>query len=776
MTLLDVALSAHDAGLCVVPPKQDGSKGPLGTWKRYQADRPTRTQVERWYDEPDRTGIGFVGGAVSGGLELFEFEGRAVEAGLVVRFIEDAKADPALTEIIDRISKGWAETSPSGGLHLHYRCTETGCVKLAKRADGRDLIETKGEGGYMIVAPSNGTVHPQGGAWEAFAGSPVTVATITAEERTLLFDHARRYHEQPAARPGHTEPTGDWQEVRPPRTGDSWMDAVIDDHNARTSWVDVLAGTFEHHHDQGNVAYWHFIGAENQVGATTNAKGTDTLIVFSGTAAGAGWDTYDGNGKAPSYDRFSAHVLITRGRNDTNTRTEVARALRHDGYGPASSTRSPPPNVDAETGEKTGGTSMPSNVDDFFDARFSLDRLRTFARSRRAAPWAATGAALVRCICAVEPFVMLPPTIGGHASLNLFLGLVGPSGSGKGAAEATGADAINFGDLTSWGIGSGEGIPHLYLRRTKAKDGEPAGIEQHTTRLLLRAAEVDTLDALKNRSGSTLLPKIRDAWIGDDLSFGYVDETKRLPLRAHSYRLGLIVGIQPERAGVLLDHADDGTPQRFAWMPSRDPDVPIVAPDEPEPLPAWKCPTWPAATSGRSVLTVCSEATHAMDQAAVARHRGEVGALDGHALLARLKIAAALGILDGRPEVNAEDWQLAGVFMEVSDHTRTATAEALAYKSTIANWARGQAEGEREIVRTTTVDEASAVRVARKLQAKLTGDWTIKSKLRGTLNSRDRDHFDDSIERLIAAGAVEVEEYEYHGAPGLRYRLIGGVK
>jgi hypothetical protein len=33
--------------------------------------------------------------------------------------------------------------------------------------------------------------------------------------------------------------------------------------------------------------------------------------------------------------------------------------------------------------------------------------------------------------------------------------------------------------------------------------------------------------------------------------------------------------------------------------------------------------------------------------------------MDGHALLTRLKIAAALGLFDGRPEVDAEEWQLA---------------------------------------------------------------------------------------------------------------------
>jgi hypothetical protein len=41
-----------------------------------------------------------------------------------------------------------------------------------------------------------------------------------------------------------------------------------------------------------------------------NATGNDTLIVFSSTAAARGWQTWDGNGPAPSYDRFSAWCHI----------------------------------------------------------------------------------------------------------------------------------------------------------------------------------------------------------------------------------------------------------------------------------------------------------------------------------------------------------------------------------------------------------------------------------------------------------------------------------
>ena len=72
LSMREAALAAHDAGLCVVPPREDGSKAPISRWKEYQAERPLRPQVESWYGS--RTGLGIECGEVSGGLELFEFD------------------------------------------------------------------------------------------------------------------------------------------------------------------------------------------------------------------------------------------------------------------------------------------------------------------------------------------------------------------------------------------------------------------------------------------------------------------------------------------------------------------------------------------------------------------------------------------------------------------------------------------------------------------------------------------------------------------------------
>ena len=82
-----VIQEAHEAGLSIVPPYQDGSKRPRcfwknadgkDTWTPAQTDRPPLTLLKRWYDPVNGlTGIGVVCGKVSGGLEVLDFDTRA---------------------------------------------------------------------------------------------------------------------------------------------------------------------------------------------------------------------------------------------------------------------------------------------------------------------------------------------------------------------------------------------------------------------------------------------------------------------------------------------------------------------------------------------------------------------------------------------------------------------------------------------------------------------------------------------------------------------------
>lgn len=389
---------------------------------------------------------------------------------------------------------------------------------------------------------------------------------------------------------------------------------------------------------------------------------------------------------------------------------------------------------------------------DFWQERESLRTIHGWARARMASPWAVLGVALARVITTVPPHVVLPPTIGSQASLNLFFALVAASGGGKGAATGAARDAVVVsGEVYEREAGSGEGLVKQYATRTKG------GVERLRDAVLFDISEVDTLASMSARQGSNLLPVMRKAWSGERLGFAYADPTKDIPLDPHTYRLCAVVGVQPERAGGLFAEADGGTPQRFVWLSAVDPTIPDAEPDAPEP---WVVSEqrWPSDFGGRHELVVPQVAVDTIKAAHRARQRGEAKALDGHALLCRAKVMVALTLLDGRRVPTEDDWRLSGVVMDESDRCRTGIEEALSKVAERSVVSRGRSDGVRAAVAEDAQHEARLKRVKDAVLSKLLPEWQPVGKVRKTLASRDRAAFDDALALLVNALDAEVND------------------
>lgn len=401
--------------------------------------------------------------------------------------------------------------------------------------------------------------------------------------------------------------------------------------------------------------------------------------------------------------------------------------------------------------------------DTFWTARPILQHIHTVARARRACPWAVLGVVLARVITATPVTVVLPPLVGAEASLNTFIAIVATSGGGKGASERAAKAALTIDGIDTAGAGSGEGIAHLFAHRTKN------GTERHRTAVLLSVPEIDTLAALGDRKGATLLPELRKAWSGEDLGFAYADPTKALSITEHTYRLTLLAGVQPDRAGWVLDDAGGGTPQRFLWLPAED----TTAPDNPPPCPkpiTWTKPAFPRydGITGLCVLPICQQATDEVDAARLARLRGEGEALDGHALLARLKAAAALALLDERAEVTDDDWALSGHLAAISDHTRGQVLTRLQRAAQDRNRGRAESEADRAVLVHERVEDAAIQRVCRTVQRVLKDGSMGSAELRRKVTSKDRQHLDQALERLDQAGQITAEDIH---TGGIRWAL-----
>jgi putative DNA primase/helicase len=307
------ARAAWDAGICVLPPAQNGTKRPVAAWKQYQTTRPAWRQVEIWLAHG--TGLGVLCGAVSGGLELLEFDHHATYLEYV-----SAARKLGLGELIDRIETGYLETSPKGGTHWFYRNDEVrGNTKLAAMPDDDGkvtvLIETRGEGGYAVTAPSYGSVHPTRLPYRLIQGGFDTIATITSAERDALWNLARTFDLMP-----HMPGNGGGPEA----ADTAWHQQVPggsrpgDDFNARANWADILEGWVKVF-TRGDVTYWRRPGKQESWSATTGFCG-DRLFVFSTST------------NLPSnkvLTKFSAYSYMHHGGDFA----AAARALGQLGYG-----------------------------------------------------------------------------------------------------------------------------------------------------------------------------------------------------------------------------------------------------------------------------------------------------------------------------------------------------------------------------------------------------------------------------------------------------------
>lgn len=321
------ALAWVDAGCSVIPIKGDGTKAPRGAWKAAQSVRAARDLVAGWAAEAP--GLGVVCGTVSGGLEMLELEGRAITEGYGER-LREACRDNGVEALLDLVLHGCRTKSPSGGYHFWYRVTDgptRGNTKLARRPATGDelaeaptdkikvLIETRGEGGFAVVPPSNGTTHASGLPWVLDEGSPATIPTITVDERDALHAVASLLDEMPVEDQQPATATAPRFEGAAKRPGD--------DFNERASWDEILtpAGWTKLRRFGPGWA-WRRPGKDGPgMSATTGQSKTgDRLYIFTTS-------TELTSEKAMS--KFYVYAQLQHG-GDMRAAT---KALRADGYG-----------------------------------------------------------------------------------------------------------------------------------------------------------------------------------------------------------------------------------------------------------------------------------------------------------------------------------------------------------------------------------------------------------------------------------------------------------
>lgn len=306
-----------------------------------------------------------------------------------------------------------------------------------------------------------------------------------------------------------------------------------------------------------------------------------------------------------------------------------------------------------------------------FSGSAALESVRDYARHMRVSPVGLLTVVLVRTLTHVPPAVHLDAG-GGPAALNMFAALIGPSGAGKDRTinAATNGLHVYRGDIRQdvpvFPLGSGEGITSPFV---PAVDDETPGDDTDNApavdRALFEDTEVSSMSTLMNRRGSTLRSTLLKMYSGGSL--GSTNKSEKTCVPMGTYRAGLIVGAQPDRAGGILDDDGDGFPQRFLWTELVDPNRRPRTNYPPTGITAVDLdPVFEAGT-----ITFCDAATEATRLSDDRRLiTGDTGGMNAHGHLTRLKVAAAFAVLRGSAYVDDDNWERAGALMGYSDRVR----------------------------------------------------------------------------------------------------------
>ncbi len=138
----EYAVRYLDAGLSPIPINKkpgdiDACKKPYGKWKRYQESPAEPRELEHWFNNGKDLNVALLGGSVSGNVVWIDFDDKESYRSWAYQY--------PLKAPTQRTKKGYhvgvrLDRQPPGNKDIFF--------------EGNHVGETRGEGGYIIAAPS----------------------------------------------------------------------------------------------------------------------------------------------------------------------------------------------------------------------------------------------------------------------------------------------------------------------------------------------------------------------------------------------------------------------------------------------------------------------------------------------------------------------------------------------------------------------------------------------------------------------------------------------
>ena len=290
-------------GFSVIPIGEN--KRAVFPWTEFQSSIMDDATIKAQFTNDRCKNIAIIGGGVSGGLEIIDVDLKYDVSGNLWDRLKDA-----LTDLMPLL---YVVRTKSGGYHLYYRCELVeGNQKLAMRHATKDelsetphakeivLIETRGEGGYVLAPPSEGYTKER----------EFKVNTITLEQRDSILSICRSFNEVV-------------KEVRAQVVADSEAYATTpwDDYNAKCDVVALLeANGWTWIETRGERDFLKRPGKTDSHISADYHKGLGLFKVFSTSTQ---FETGRG------YKPFAIYAMLEHNGNFS----QAAKQLIKDGYG-----------------------------------------------------------------------------------------------------------------------------------------------------------------------------------------------------------------------------------------------------------------------------------------------------------------------------------------------------------------------------------------------------------------------------------------------------------
>lgn len=141
----DWAWFYYNKGFSIIPVKKKSKKPNISTWERYQNIRPTKEEIQTWFDRGLFGNIGIICGAVSGNLVALDLDDKNIVSDL------DLNLDATMKQGY------WVVKTGGKGRYQIWSKHKENPGNTQKAIDVN--MEYRADGGYVVAPPS---IHPSG--------------------------------------------------------------------------------------------------------------------------------------------------------------------------------------------------------------------------------------------------------------------------------------------------------------------------------------------------------------------------------------------------------------------------------------------------------------------------------------------------------------------------------------------------------------------------------------------------------------------------------------